>query len=290
MPYEAKIILDSVSIGGSRLTTFEISYPRFVHAELMTHRVFSRNAASSRAIPVAKMLKRVEDDPAMPVWFGKNEPGMKAKEEVDEDVKKKVIEEWLGARDQMVKVVKSLNELGLHKQIANRLLEPWMFITVIVSATEWENFFKLRCHPDAQPEIRHIAEMMKKIYDESKPQLCAYGTWHIPMVTDEERKELTLTSLLKIATARCARISYLTHDGKRDYAKDEELHDSLASSGHWSPFEHVAFACREDLYTPSNFVGWEQYRKSFKEESGKSPKEEPQARKLEGKEPCPFYL
>lgn len=272
MPYKAKIVLDSICPTGSgiRLTTMEVTYPRFVHSEFMTHRMFSRNAASSRAIPVARMIKAVIDDPAMPVWWGKNEPGMQANEEIEQ--KELVQTGWLDQRNKTVETVKWMVEkCNLHKQTANRLLEPWAWITVIVTATEWENFFALRCHPDAQPELQKIAYMMQDLYRTNEPDELNIHDWHLPYVTGNDEKELretdfTLTDLVRVSVGRCARVSYLTHDGIRDPQADIELCNRLAKSGHWSPFEHIAEANRFNEWL-GNFRGWKQYRKRFENEN-----------------------
>ena len=161
MAYDAKIVADSVSEVGDRLTTMEVTFPRMVLAEFNTHRVFSRNSASSRAIPVEKQLQRIMDDPFIPVWWGRKQSGMQADHELEGDGLVQAKAEWLAARDSAVGHVQRLLELGLHKQITNRLLEPFMWHTVIVTATEWSNFFALRANPMAQPEIRVIAEMMR---------------------------------------------------------------------------------------------------------------------------------
>src|ERR1035437_4854050 len=165
---EAKIICDSISPEGVRLTTMEVKIHRFVLAEMNTHRVFSRNSASSRAIPVKKLLERVKNDPAMPVFWGKNQAGMGAVEELDPDTKQMVLNVWLVARDQMVSAVEKLQNLGLHKQLTNRLLEPWLWHTAIISSTEWTNFFGQRCalnpetgQPYAQPEMHFAAMAMQ---------------------------------------------------------------------------------------------------------------------------------
>ncbi|MGH9160931.1 MAG: FAD-dependent thymidylate synthase, partial [Vicinamibacteraceae bacterium] len=161
MPYRADVLLDSVSPAGCRLTTFVLTYPRFVHAELLTHRVFSRNSSSSRAIPVRKLLEQVAAEPVVPVWWGKNQPGMQARAELEPAQQEEARRLWLEARDQAVAIAGKFTALGGHKQIVNRLLEPWMWITVILSGTTYENFFGLRCHLDAQPELRTLAEMMR---------------------------------------------------------------------------------------------------------------------------------
>lgn len=266
--YSAKIVLDSVNPVGDRLTTFEISYPRFVHAELMTHRLFSRNSASSRAIPNEKLRKRIEEDPVMPTYWGQNQSGMQAGEELQGSFKSSAEALWLKARDTMLIYSQALSDLGVHKQLCNRLLEPWMFITVIVTATEYENFFHLRCDPNAQPEIQKIAYMMKDLYEESVPVKRIKGEWHTPYILPVETG-LEQKKILQISAARCARVSYLNQDGKRDHDKDIALFNRLTSSGHWSPLEHVARATASHVRI-ANFVGWWQYRKHFEgEHSGR---------------------
>lgn len=293
--YSTRILKDSIAPCGKRLTTWELTYPRFVHAELMTHRLFSRNSASSRAIPSEKLMARVQEDPALPQFWGKNQSGMQAAEELVGKARTEAEREWLNARNSMLRAVERLHELGLHKQLANRLIEPWMFITVIVSATEWDNWYHLRNHRAAQPEIAWVARDMWPKWNENKPDQLASGDWHLPLVNDEDiepAKRLApnefamfldgneddvfqkhdpkrlIEVLKKVSTGRCARVSYLTHEGKRDLEKDIELHDKLCAGpatgdpGHWSPFEHIARA----LATPDrvgNFIGWFQYRKEF---------------------------
>lgn len=266
--YSTRILLDSVGPSGKRLTTWELTYPRFVHAELMTHRMFSRNSSSSRAIPVEKLMARVAENPALPQWWGKNQSGMQAREELGAEARIEAQRLWLLARDQMLDAVTKLQEVGLHKQLANRLIEPWMFITVIVSATSFSNWFHLRNHPDAQPEIAWVARSMWKQYSDSHPAQLPAGAWHLPLIHPEERMACDIDTLKKISTGRCARVSYLTHDGKRELDKDIELHDRLCAGpatgnpGHWSPFEHVAQAL-ETAEPSGNFIGWKQYRKEF---------------------------
>ena len=287
MAYEAKILLDSINPEGNRLTTMVVTYPRFVHSELLTHRMLSRNSSSSRAIPISKMIEQVESDPVLPVWWGKNQSGMQAKEELEEPDLGIVKRDWLRGRDIAVGVVEELSRRGLHKQIANRLLEPWMWITVIVSATEWENFFNLRCHPDAQPEIQKIAYMMRNLYNANEPTLRQVGEWHLPLVDGydlttvgspessspaikkNETEWYVNDSLTKISVGRCARVSYLTHEGVRDPQADIDLCDRLQASGHMSPFEHVANVADKDISPQyyGNFKGWVQYRKTLSGEN-----------------------
>jgi thymidylate synthase ThyX len=245
----------------------EVRYPRFIHSELMTHRVFSRNAASSRAIPIKKMIAAVRDEPAMPVYWGRNQSGMSAREAVAPEIEARAREEWQAALADALRHAETLSDsaIDLHKQLVNRLLEPFAWITVIITATEWANFFTQRAHEDAQPEIKHLAELMLAAYRESEPGAVAFGRWHLPLIADDERS-LPDELLCKISVARCARVSYLTHDGRRDRDKDIELYERLlggGANGHWSPFEHVATPAVAAADRSANFIGWEQYRKRF---------------------------
>lgn len=265
MGYEVKILADSVNPVGLRLTTFEVTYPRFIHQEVLTHRMLSRNSASSRAIPTERLIQRVLDDPARPIRWGANQKGMQAGAELDDEVQALALGAWLGQRDAAVEACRELHRLGVHKQHANRLIEPWMWITVIISGTDWANFFALRNHDAAQPEFRHLAAMMEQLYnDPIEPARQLYvGDWHMPLLRDDDQA-LPLHVRRAVSAARCARVSYLTHDGRRDIDEDLALHDRLSHSlpGHWSPFEHVARA-ESDFEYRGNFRGWTQYRKLF---------------------------
>lgn len=257
----ATIIADSVSPSGVRLTTIEVTLHRFVLAELNTHRVFSRNSASSRAIPVRKQIARVVDDPAVPVEFGANQRGMQAGEPLTGEDHDRALSAWLEARDRAVEAVTRLQELGVHKQVTNRLLEPFMWHTVIVTATEWDGFWEQRCSPLAQPEIRVAAESMKAAYDASEPAPVGMGEWHTPYLREEDG-DLDPETARQVSAARCARVSYLTHDGRRDISKDIELYERLVSARppHWSPLEHVATPASES--TLGNLREWRQLRHS----------------------------
>jgi len=267
MGYKAKIILDSVSPSGVRLTTMAVTYPRIVLAEMNTHRAFSRNTQSTRAVPLHVAIKRVEDDPFIPDDWPQDRPGMTAEASLEGMEETLARRSWRNACDHAIFEARRMEQLGVHKQIAARLLEPFAWVTQLITATEWDNFFRLRCHPDAQPEMRTIAELMKAVYAINNPQRLQYGDWHLPFTADTE--ESYGSEQKKISVARCARVSYLTHEGTRDIRKDLELHDRLASSGHWSPFEHIATPCiGVHNYYPSNFAGWNQLRKYFPQESG----------------------
>jgi thymidylate synthase ThyX len=254
----AKIVADSnnTEIRNKRITSFVLTYPRFIHSELMTHRMFSRNAASSRAIPISKFIEDVLTDPALPIHWGANQKGMQADIEVDETTKIKAMQIWNEARDSAVSHAKQLNDLGIHKQIANRLMEPFFHITTLVTATEYENFFKLRAHSAAQPEIRELAYKMQDALKESTPENKIEGEWHIPF-GDKFTAGLSIEQKLKVATARAARVSYKTFDGEINYDKDYSLHDQLLKEGHYSPFEHCAQA---NSGVHANFSQWKSYR------------------------------
>jgi thymidylate synthase ThyX len=259
--YSARVLLDSIGPAGVRLTTLEVTFPRFVLSEFNTHRVFSRNSASSRAIPTSKLLERVAQDPVLPLEWGRNKAGMSADDVLDPEDEEAAKRIWLSARDAAVEHARRLLQLKVHKQEVNRVLEPYLWHTVIVTATEWENFFALRCAPSAQPEIRAAAQRMRDALSASTPGEVAGGQWHLPLVQDDERS-LDIESQKKISAARCARVSYLTHDGKREIEKDVELHDRLKSDRHLSPFEHVATPA-PDAEFHANFRGWLQMRREI---------------------------
>lgn len=267
-----EIVADSISPSKKRITSFVCTFPRFILAEFNTHRMFSRNAASSRAIPTKKFIEKVQEDPVMPVHWGKNQSGMQAFSEISPSDIPVAETIWLQARDKMILCAKELQSLNVHKQIINRLLEPWFGVTVIVTATEYDNFFKLRINENAQPEIFQLASLMKSKLLESTPKEIGIGSWHIPFADKHISNVPKEEDLLKIGVARCARVSYLTFEGVIDYEKDYALHDQLKEDGHWSPFEHCATPCSSSDESYGNFTGWKQYRKFFKEENGKCEK------------------
>lgn len=356
---QAKVIADSKNRFGDRITTMMVTMPRIVLAEFNTHRMFSRNSASSRAIPFKKMVEAVKNNPFIPIAWQKDHKGMQGTEYFTDSTNiEGCTYEWLKARDKAVEQAIALNEDsgegGVTKQLCNRLLEPFMWHTVIVTATEWENFFYLRCpqyhfkgniyrsrkdcykaentHPDEIPtidklnkhwiewlninksqaeiHIQAVAEAMWDALNESTPKELEAGEWHIPFGDDIEnvkslqnvgsfRQESANymnyeTALkVKIATARCARVSYTVvgeEDKAPNYENDIKLHDRLAESGHWSPFEHCAKAMSEEEHKENvngkveeigeflevddnakgwsgNFKGFIQYRKTFKGEN-----------------------
>lgn len=261
----AKIVAHSVNPTGVSLVTWSLKYWRACHSEVMTHRVLSRNASSSRAIPVKKMLEQVWNDPAGPIHWGANQPGMQANAELTG------VRLWLAqklfytAGKVMCMFAYVMTKVGLHKQVANRILEPWQYIHVVVTATELENLFALRDHKDAQPEFQDLAKKMKASLMASTPRKLGVGEWHLPYVSDDERRTMPIDVLKRISTARTARVSYLTHDGKvPNVVNDIALHDRLVGSSpiHASPTEHPAMALGgiQGKIMHKNFRGWYQYR------------------------------
>lgn len=259
----AKVIADSISPDGIRLTTMEVHFHRWELASLNTHRAFSRNSASSRAIPIAKEIEKVLTDPALPLEFGTKKKGMQAGPPLEGEGLGEAVEVWLEAAQDAVRAAQKLDAMGVHKQVANRLLEPFLWHTAIITSTEWDNFFQQRVSPQAQREIAVPAQLMECALEASEPKRVAYEQWHLPYLTEDDRY-LTIEEKRKVSAARCARVSYLTHDGKRSVEKDLELYDRLISADppHWSPLEHVATpAGPENFYgTEGNFEGWCQLR------------------------------
>lgn len=334
MSYSAKIIRDSITRRGHRLTTFEIEFPRIVLAEYNTHRVLSRNSASSRAIPVKKQLKKVLAEPFVPDQFGRNTKGMSP--DLDRPLTEMELQEgthyWFEARDAAVeqaikmligatamsklckdqtgklwtKTAKSnrfsslcavvdalptdltdpeqvegvlglsVNDLlNIHKQYPNRLLEPFMWHTVITSGTEWSNFFALRANPQAQREIMLVAQLMKDAFEQGRPDELSVEQYHLPLLDetnpiDAEVLGRSIDEAILVSIGRCARVSYLTHNGTRDPGEDVRLANSLSANGHMSPFEHVARPMTDEEYERheflGNFRGWVQVRKNIPNE------------------------
>lgn len=257
----ADIIADSISEVGKRITTLSLYYPRFIHSEFMTHRMFSRNASSSRAIPTEKLIQDIIDNPVEPVYWGKNMKGMQAQEELEGDAYEDAQYWWIEARKEALSKARWLHSTGAHKQIVNRVLEPYSHIRVCVTATEWDNFFKLRLHPAAQPEMQALAKAMKDAMDASTPMVRSLGEWHLPYVSEGERIEHGKFICLQLSVARCARVSYRLHDGTYSSVdNDITLCVRLSNEGHMSPFEHQAEPSVYKPKTSNNFRGWFQYR------------------------------
>lgn len=271
----AKVLADSLAPNGKRLTSFQVTGHRFILAELNTHRALSRNSASSRAIPYKKMREKAMQELAYPVVWPAEQKGMQGGKPLDIMGEHNARNIWTDARDNAVQCADQLHKLGVHKSVINRLLEPFIPHTAILSATEWDNFFDQRLHPDAQPEIHELAKVMKIAMDESSPLHLDYDEWHMPYITDQDVVEAGLrfdpdffedgpNGLLRaVSVARCARVSYLTQENKRDLAEDVNLYFRLKDHkpAHASPFEHVARPTSADAYFwKGNFKGWEQLR------------------------------
>jgi len=251
----ANVVQDSIA-NGVRITTLELEYPRFIHAEVLTHRQFSRNSASSRAVPVGDMIETVLSNPAQPVFWGKQQSGMQARDEIDDTSVAETY--WNAARYSAVDYAQTLKGLSLHKQIVNRVTEPFQMIRVVVTSTEWVNFFELRDHEDAQPEIQSLAKAMGQAFQESKPMQLYAGDWHVPYVTRHQDEAgqifygdeviLDRASARLISASCCAQVSYRLQD--RSLQKAERIAKRLLQARPWhaSPFEHQATPMRSGSF------------------------------------------
>jgi hypothetical protein len=278
----AKIIKHSITEWGQEIITFELEYPRIIHSELLTHKILSKSSASSRAIPILTMIKAVWNNPAAPVSWGKNQAGMSAKEDLTGwrlFTAKKI---WdLSSKFNCIFSF-ALSKIGAHKQIANRLTESSSFIKVLVTGTNFENWYKLRDHKDADPTIHQLAANMKKAHDGSTPKLLKSGEWHLPYVEDDGL-EFDIDSKLKLSASLCAQTSYRKADESLEKAC--RIYDKLVDSepAHFSPMEHQAtplydqssifFTHKDKLgrLWSGNFCGWGQYRQKIQNEKSLEP-------------------
>lgn len=283
--YEAsrvKIVADSVSPSGCRITTFECEYPRYIHAEVMTHRAISRNGRSSRAEPLARVLARAKEDPVQPLVYMYDNTKMRSGEvmpfcghvDVNEPDNKYVPRHllddgdlahlaWHESRRNAIKSFEWMSEAGLHRQYATRILEPYLRIKMILTATDWANFFGLRLSPGVMPEFQQLVVRMGRLFLASVPTPLRPGEWHLPYITNEEKSAYNNTgSLIKASSARCARISYDSLDGKqKSIEEDVELYDTKLNVRplHATPMEHPS-QCLDDARRVRNFVGWGPWR------------------------------
>lgn len=277
---KVKVIADSINAhNGVRITTFEYEAPRFILAEINTHRVFSRNAASSRAIPVKTILKQIWKSPFTPTYWGKNQGGMQADRQLSglSLTAAKIL--WNLSSKFACCFAYLLNKSGMHKQLVNRVVEPWMMVKGVITATDLDNWYDLRMHKDAQPEIQDLAKKMNLAQIQSTPKIIYQNQWHVPYVTtvedgigefatqkyfDYDGKEIPLDLALKISSSCCAQVSYRKNDTSVE--KAEAIFDRLITSRplHASPMEHaaVAMATNRDFFY-ANFRGWKQYRKTI---------------------------
>jgi type II secretory pathway component PulJ len=245
---KVSVIADSIShYTGSRAITFELEYPRMVHSELMTHRMFSRNSASSRAIPVKTMLEQIRANPAEPVHWGKNQAGMQAKEELDDLIKIGVQSDWKQAMEHATFFAESASLKGAH-----RLTEPFQIIKIVLTATERNNWYWLRNHPDADPTIAVLAELMLEAENESEPVRLFENEWHAPYVDRtyiyngddsglkyfSNGKEVNVEEALRISASMCAQVSYRKSDDTLE--KADKIFKQLIETEpcHASPVEH----------------------------------------------------
>lgn len=318
--FQAKVVAHSIGEeSGKEIATVVATYPRFIHSELLTHRDRARNSASSRAIPwkrfkkdresfkgiieeefrcrVTKinefvgdlvdncMMKMIMTNPVIPLSFDAEQKGMQSGsgDGIDQELARNI---WLDARNDAVKHANRLANMGIHKSLVNRIVEPWMWITVIITATEWKNFFRLRCHPAAEKHFQKIAGMIKEELRKSVPRKLKVGEWHLPYFDSKDGIEIAKRELQyvdpriaqKISTGRCARVSYLTHEGKRDISEDirlaEQLINPVNSNGspnddvmHASPLEHPCECLADGNERSGPFRGWKQFRKEFSREN-----------------------
>ena len=261
-----KIVADSVSPQGKRITTFEITYWRPILPEFNTHRVFSRNTSSSRAKPFIKRVDEAVNHTFVPAHWNAEKPGMVGGEEFDAQVKEMINNRVQKLADftanflmQLDEDVKAYTGFSIHKQYLNRYLEPFISCTQLITSTEWDNWFKLRMASDAQPEIKDVATEMFYMLMEHEPDKLDWDDCHIPYISQEERHSIPFKTLQKISVARCARISYKTYESGGKVEKDLELYDQLLKNGHMSPFEHICYPtpCEEHYY---NLQGWKSFR------------------------------
>lgn len=281
MSYKCEMLADSIATNGKRMTTMLICFSRYVLAEIRTHRVIleddevemyfrgmddagrllSMNSTSSRAIPISKMIQKIKEDPFIPVFTGAQK-GMQGTDESENEALQEAAQTlWITARNNAISVAEELLKIGVHKQQCNRLLEPFGWVELIVSATEWDNFFDLRTNTQAAPEIYTIACMMQKCMQQSNPTILDIGEWHLPLICQEDRDSFSVADLRRISSGRVARVSYLTHLGCPDPTKDMKLHDDLVSNKHMSPFEHITTPAPYASFASGNLLGFTQYRK-----------------------------
>ena len=260
MTTTAKVIEDSVW-GGVRITTLQIRFPRFILAELNTHGRLAKSTRSTRAVPTKKLLREVWLTPFVPRVWPSMKAGMQGGPPLQGARRLAAWALWLLASKLACVIAWALVAVGVHKQHAGRVLEPFMWCDSVISATEWENFFNLRISPLAQPEFDDLAKIIRFEMAVSSP---VSRNHHLPYITDAERASVgELAALLEASARRCAQVSYAPHDGsKADFAKDRAKAFELLTNGHMSPFEHPALAGDKTGYMPNKFrAPWTHHRK-----------------------------
>lgn len=276
----AQILAHSINPQGIPLTSWLLQYNKSVHAELMTHRVFSRNAMSSRAVPTKESIRLITENPALPVRWGGHQKGMQQGEELTGEIlaEAKHLDKHL--REWALAVAAKADDLGVHKSIVNRWIDPWAHIQTIVTMTNPANWFALRAHSAAEPIVQVLAYRMLNEYIHTTPNFLDFGEWHIPFMDDQTR-DLSIENKLRVATARCCWVSYGKPMKALTTLEDAfHRHDECIRAPHWSPLEHMAQVIDDkrpgkftEGYPWSNFdingvpSGWGQYRKLYKEEN-----------------------
>lgn len=283
----AKVVLASrPTTGAPPILTMHWRYPRIIHGEVLTHKKFSRNARSSRAVPVQTMLNEVRAAPFVPWHWGKNQKGMQAGEPFSAEEIAEFQGDWLEERDHAAAKAEHYMNRGVHKQNPNRLLEPFSYIDTLITSASWSNFLHLRDHEDAEPHFQDLAKLVREAIAGARYQNLRPGEWHLPYVTDEEYDEwlfgetprsieicnrfgINGTDVLKrLSVARCARISYAPFDGNPAVEREFERYQDLVRGSrlHASPFEHQASPDhRRDSATLGGNLGagWIQLRKTI---------------------------
>lgn len=254
------VVLDSISPAGSRLTTLECRFHRFILPEVNTYRAWSRSASSSRAIPLRKRIEEVRNNPACPVEWGREQRGMVAEDQLSVEEELEATAIWMEAASAAADYAEGLGDQGVHKQIAARLLEPFLMQTMVISSTNFDNMFNQRIHPDSQPEFRALAVQIKEALKNSDPREIDYGEWHLPFIREEE-EYMDVSLLRQISTSRVARTSYGVAGGG-DVEKDLDLYTRLSEANppHVAPFEPIATPARQGEDVLGNFKGWHQWR------------------------------
>lgn len=293
--YRVRVERHSVGPAGQELATFVIEFPRVVLAETVTHRMnsdtwtdefavcertttpdVSKNSASSRAIPHARFVEKLRADPYMPAWTG-TKGGMQG-DPLPAGSQNRADRIWLDARDSMMAHAEALTAAGVHKQDSNRLLEPWAWVTQVVTSTGpgWANFFALRCHEAAHPAFRRVARLMFLSLRRSRPDRLGPGEWHLPFVPRDEALSvnwppkgplagwLDIPPAVRRSPARCAWLSYENHEKDATDAAVDRTCERLVGSRpvHASPFEHQGSPDVDgDGSLAGNLPGWIQLRK-----------------------------
>lgn len=262
MNIKAKIVCDSISPNGDRLTTIECVFPRYILPEVLTHRMISKSAQSSRAIPISKRIEEVRENPYIPIHWGQNKAGMVAEIEVSDETKDEAESVWREAALAAADYAHYLGQLKIHKQVASRILEPFLWQTNVMSSTSfgWDNLIKLRAHPDAQTEFQELAVSIRHELNNSRPKYIEYGQMHLPYITQSELDNHGIYKCQKASVARVARTSY-GNQGGWDIEKDLELEKRLFSADpkHDAPYEMPACPT-VDKNIKGNYNGWLQLR------------------------------